>query len=162
MTGQWESLPAGIRAQADGYVLQDRRFQAVRAVWEGGRGHGIGLNEAQFLVHERYLLHGDRIARTPDCPLDLDSLAARTAGIRGRVLVIEAVWDGDTVHDWFVILLAITADPAAEHHLATVYHHMGGAAAAAGAGRSLATHLGVPFHFASPDSPDDEAPRWQP
>ncbi|MFI1071819.1 hypothetical protein [Streptomyces puniciscabiei] len=27
------------------------------------------------------------------------------------------------------------------------------------AAQALAEHLGVPFHFASPDVPDDEAPR---
>ncbi|WP_328966292.1 hypothetical protein [Streptomyces sp. NBC_00239] len=35
------------------------------------------------------------------------------------------------------------------------------AVAAGRAGRALADHLSVPFHFASPDTPDDEAPRWQ-
>ncbi|MFD7260230.1 hypothetical protein [Streptomyces sp. NPDC059874] len=160
----WESLPAGIRTQVDGYVLQDCRMQAVRIVWETGRGRGLDLNEAQVVVHERYVFHGDRIARTPDCPLDLESLAARASGIRARVVAIEAVWDGDTVHDWFVNLLAITNDPAGQHHLATVYHRRdrAPAGAAAEAGRALADHLGVPFHFASPDTPDDEAPRWRP
>lgn len=36
------------------------------------------------------------------------------------------------------------------------------AVAAERAGQPLAEHLGVPFHFASPDKPDDEAPRWRP
>ncbi|MER5599019.1 hypothetical protein [Streptomyces sp. NPDC002265] len=90
-------------------------------------------------------------------------------------MAIEAVWDGDTVHDWFVRLLAITADPAGEAGMATVYwstaerylgeegtHHTRHLAAVAAerAGRALAGHLSVPFHFASPDTPDDEAPRW--
>ncbi|MEU7600451.1 hypothetical protein [Streptomyces sp. NPDC041003] len=30
------------------------------------------------------------------------------------------------------------------------------------AGSELAAHLGVPFHFASPDTLDDGAPRWRP
>lgn len=158
---RWEDLPIGIRAQVDGYVLQDNRFQAVRVVWEAGRARGIGLVEAQEIVHSRYEHFGERVARTPDSPLDLDSLAARASGIGARVVAIEAVWDGDTVHDWFVRLLAITDDPAGEHHLATVFHRMGGADAATEAGRSLAGHLGVPFHFASPDTPHDGAPRWR-
>ncbi|MFC9745569.1 hypothetical protein [Streptomyces niveus] len=157
---RWALLPAGIREQADGYVLQDARMRAIRVVFEAGRARGMGLRDAQLVVHERYLRYGDRIARTPRSPLDLESLAARAAGLPGRVVAVEAVWDGDTVHDWFVDLLAVTAEPAGEHRLATI--HTDPAAAADRAGCALAAHLAVPFHFASPDSPDDEAPRWRP
>lgn len=172
----WERLPVGIRSQVDGYVLQDNRMQAVRVVHEVGRARGLGLHEAQVLVHDRYLHHGDRVARTPDSPLDVESLAARAAGCPGRVVAIEAVWDGDTVHDWFVCLMAVTADPVGERCLATVYwdaavRYLGegeasgafhpSAAAADRSGRALAARLAVPFHFASPDTPDDQAPRWQ-
>ncbi len=162
--GLWETLPAGIRTQVDGYVLQDRLLPAVRLVWDAGRAHGIGLHDAETVVHERYAFHGDRIARTPECPLDLESLAALAGGLPGRVAAIEAVWDGDTVHNWFVNLLAVTDDPDEERPLATVYgrRDRDPAEAAAEAGRTLADHLGVPFHFASPDTPDDEAPRWRP
>ncbi|WP_330296953.1 hypothetical protein [Streptomyces sp. NBC_00503] len=176
-TGWWESLPEGIRRQVDGYVLQDRRMYAVRTVWQAGRAHGLGLNEAQELVHTRYEALGDRVALTPDSPLDLESLAARASGAPGRVAAIEAVWDGDTVHDWFVLLLAVTEDPPTDYELATVYWRTGlraledseadagaldpHAAAATRAGTALAEHLGVPFHFASPGTPDDEAPRWR-
>ncbi|MFF0474711.1 hypothetical protein [Streptomyces sp. NPDC004284] len=173
----WELLPEGIRGEVDGYVLQDARLRAARVVWEACRGRGLGLHEAERVVHERYLHHGDRIARAPLSPLGLESLAARASGCPGPVVAIEAVWDGDTVHDWFVILLAVTAEPAGEHHLATVHRetavrHLGGAragesrrpeaTAAEAAGRALAGHLAVPFHFGSPDTPDDEAPRWRP
>ncbi|MFF7777339.1 hypothetical protein ACFZCG_23285 [Streptomyces tanashiensis] len=176
-TEWWELLPEGIRSQVDGYVLQDARFQAVRVVWETGRGRGLGLHEAETVVHARYLHHGDRVARTPLSPLDLESLAARASGCPGSVVAIEAVWDGDTVHDWFVILLALSAEPAGEHTLATVHRetavrYLGdarderslhpAATAAAAAGRALAEHLSVPFHFGSPDTPDDGAPRWRP
>ncbi|MFE7753433.1 hypothetical protein [Streptomyces sp. NPDC057429] len=172
----WELLPAGIRQQADGYVLQDAYLGAVRAVLEAGRAHGLGLHEAQLVVHDRYVHHGDRVARTPDSPLDLESLTALARGAHGRVVAVEAVWDGDTVHDWFVVLLALTADPVGEHRLATVYRSAAvrfladegsgplhpSAVAADRAGRALAVHLRVPFHFASPHTPDDEAPRFRP
>lgn len=172
----WVLLPAGVREQVDGYVLQDARMRAVRAVFEAGRSRGLGLVDAQLVVHERYLLFADRIALTPESPLDLESLAARAAGAAGRVVVIEAVWDGDTVHDWFVDLLAVTADPASELRLATIYRstavrHLGdvdlgplhpSAAAAESAGRALAAHLAVPFHFVSPHTPDDQVRRWTP
>ncbi|MGW1017736.1 hypothetical protein [Streptomyces niveus] len=157
---RWALLPAGIREQADGYVLQDARMRAIRVVFEAGRARGMGLHDAQLVVHERYLRYGDSIARTPRSPLDLESLAARAAGLPGRVVAVEAVWDGDTVHDWFVDLLAVTAEPAGEHRLATI--HTDPAAAADRAGRALAARLAVPFHFASPDTPDDDAPRWRP
>ncbi|MFJ3767556.1 hypothetical protein ACIPQJ_08265 [Streptomyces sp. NPDC090082] len=171
----WELLPEGIRSQVDGYVLQDARLQAVRIVRQTGRGRGLGLHDAERVVHDRYLHHGDRIARTPPSPLDLESLAARAAGCPGRVVAVEAVWDGDTVHDWFVLLLALTDDPVGEHELAMIHReaavlHLGGtrtrdrlhpaAEAAESAGRALARHLAVPFHFGSPDTPDDGAPRW--
>lgn len=173
----WERLPAGIREQVDGYVLQDAVFQAVRTAFEAGRALGLGLNEAQLVVNDRYLHHGDRIARTPDSPVDLESLSARAAGCPGRIIAIEAVWDGDTIHDWFVNLLAITTEPVGEHPLATIYRgtavrNLGeedlpgrlhpSAVVADKVGRALATHLCVPFHFGSPHVPDDDAPRWTP
>ncbi|MFB7106320.1 hypothetical protein [Streptomyces hydrogenans] len=177
-TEWWESLTAGIRDEIDGYVLQDSLLMAVRAVVAVGLvPHGIGVGTAQLIAHDRYLHHGDRIAREPESPLDLESLAYRAAGCEGRVVAIEAIWDGDTVHDWFVRLLALTTDPVAEAPMATVYwstakryrgeHEADAprhpvAAAAERAGRALAEHLSVPFHFASPDTPDDEAPRWRP
>nr|WP_189858449.1 hypothetical protein [Streptomyces poonensis] len=170
----WETLPAEIRDRADAHVLRDARLQAVRVVLEAGRAHGLGLRQAQLVVHDRYLHHADRIAHTPDCPLDLRSLAARAADCPGRIVAVEALWDGDTVHDWFVDLLAVTAEPTGEHRLATIYwdtavRYLGededrgplhpSAAAADRAGRALAAHLSVPFHFASPGTPDDQAPR---
>ncbi|MFJ6835487.1 hypothetical protein [Streptomyces sp. NPDC091209] len=174
----WENLPAGIREEIDGYVLKDSLLRAVRVILDIGRvPHGIGLDTAQLIANDRYLHYGDRIAREPESPLDLESLACRAAGCAGRVVAIEAVWDGDTVHDWFVQLLAITADPAGEAQMATVYwstakRYLGedenqtsrhpAAVAAERAGSSLAAHLSVPFHFASADTPDDEAPRWHP
>ncbi|KOV16402.1 hypothetical protein ADK90_28190 [Streptomyces sp. XY413] len=177
-TEWWERLPAGIREEIDGYVLQDAMFAAVRLVVDVGLVRDdVGVAASQLIVGDRYAHYGDRIARTPDNPLDVESLAYRAGGAAGRIVAIEALWDGDTMHDWFVRLLAITADPAEEHALATVYARMarryleeGGdcgprhpvGLAAERAGGALAAHLSVPFHFASPDTPDDEAPRWQP
>lgn len=177
-TQWWEGLPAGIRNQIDGYVLQDSLMAAIRVVTEIGLApDGIGAATAQLIVNDRYAHHGDRIAREPDTPLDHESLVRRVGGILGSVVAIEAVWDGDTVHDWFVRLLAITAEPAEEYALAFIHRslaerHLGEGAkldgrhpvavAAERAGGDLAAHLCVPFHFSSPDTPDDDAPRWQP
>ncbi|WUH93017.1 hypothetical protein OG900_24810 [Streptomyces sp. NBC_00433] len=173
----WDRLPAGIREQVDGYVLQDSLMSAIRIVRQAGRGIGLGLNDAMGVVQSRYDHLGGRVARTPDSPLDPASLGALADGCPGRIVAIEAVWDGDTVHDWFVDLLAITDDPVGEQSLARIYRGAGAryvgtdavsgprhpsAAAAVAAGGALAARLSVPFHFASPDTPDDEAPRWRP
>ncbi|MEU9856273.1 hypothetical protein [Streptomyces sp. NPDC047974] len=137
----------------------------------------IGVATATAIVSDRYAHYGDRIARAPDTPIDQESLVRRVGGIPGRIAVIEAVWDGDTVRDWFVRLLAVTADPVEEHPLALVHwamaeRHLGASEKLEGrhpagvvahrVGAELAAHLAVPFHFASPDTPDDEAPRRQP
>ncbi|MEU6678816.1 hypothetical protein [Streptomyces sp. NPDC046853] len=165
VNGWWAFLEEQTRREVDANVLRDRRLMAVKAVWEALRPLGPGLREAEQVVHARYEFLGDRVRRRPPDPLDLPSLAARAAALPGEVAAVEALWDGDTVHDWFVLLVAVLDDPPEDGHLATVHHRPGGpppGTAAAEAGRALADHLGVPFHFASPDTPDDQAPRWRP
>ncbi|MFI5527583.1 hypothetical protein ACIA8O_03400 [Kitasatospora sp. NPDC051853] len=170
--------PAGIRAEIDGHVLQDSRFGAVRLVLDLGIAtDGLGIGDAGQIVGDRYAYHRDRIARGPESPLDLESPARKVAGCEGRVPAIEAVRDGDTVHDWFVIRPALTEQPAEERspghvHWSVAKRHLGEgvdlggrpatAVAAGRAGRAPADHLGGPFHFAGPDGPDDEAPRRRP
>jgi hypothetical protein len=150
--------------EVDAAVLSDRRLSAVRAVWEALRPLGVGLHEAERVVHARYEALGDRVERTPPDPLDLPSLVARAEALPGRVVAVEAFWDGDTVHDWFVLLVAVLDAPDGEGHLATLYHRSDGpppGVAATEAGRALADRLRVPFRFASPDVPDDDTPRWR-
>ncbi|MFI9345776.1 hypothetical protein ACIG0D_31630 [Streptomyces sp. NPDC052773] len=163
MSGWWDFLEEQTRREVDAAVLRDHRLPAVRSVREALRPLGLGLVEAERVVHARYEALGERVRRKPPDPLDLPSPAARAEALPGRVVAIEALWDGDTVHGWFVLLVAVLDDPAGEGHLATVHDRADGSAAdrAAEAGRALAGHLGVPFHFASPDVPDDEAPRWR-
>ncbi|AWT44506.1 MULTISPECIES: hypothetical protein [Streptomyces] len=161
MTGWWDRLEERTRREVDAAVLDDRPLPAVRAVWEVLRPLGAGLHDAELVVRGRYEALGDRVPRRPPDPLDVPSLAARAAALPGRVAAIEALWDGDTVHGWFVLLVALLDDPEGEGHLATVHRHgdVSPAVVAGEAGRALAGHLGVPFHFASPDVPDDGAPR---
>ncbi|MEV8533554.1 hypothetical protein [Streptomyces sp. NPDC051211] len=156
MPEQWEDLPAEVREQVDAALAKGRIMEAVKAAWDELREWGLGLREAQEFVYARYEALGDR--GNPDDPLDVDSLAARAAALPSRVVRIEAVWDGDTVHDWFVLLIAVLDEPAGEQCLATVYNRNGPhteASRARAAGRALAAHLGVPFRFASPDGPDN-------
>ncbi|MGQ4360256.1 hypothetical protein [Streptomyces sp. SAS_272] len=164
MSGWWVYLEEQTRQQVDAEVLRDRRLTAVKAVWDALRPLELGLREAEQVVHARYAALGDRVRYQPPDPLDTPSLAARAAALPGRVVAVEALWDGDTFHDWFVVLVAVLDDPGGEAHLATVHHRRGEPApsvAAAAAGQALADLLRVPFHFPSPDVPDDEAPRWR-
>ncbi|CAM5744215.1 hypothetical protein SALBM311S_08497 [Streptomyces alboniger] len=164
MSGWWAYLEEQTCREVDAAVLRDRQLSAVRSVWEALRPLGVSLHEAERVVHARYEALGDRVQRTPPDPLDIPALSARAAALPGHVAAVEAMWDGDTVHDWFVLLVAVLDSPEGEGHLATVYHRPDGSPpsiAAAEAGRALAAHLGVPFHFASPDVPDDDAPRWR-
>ncbi|MFD3377628.1 MULTISPECIES: hypothetical protein [unclassified Streptomyces] len=164
VSGWWACLEERTRREVDAEVLRDRRLLAVRSVWDALRPLGLGLHEAERVVHSRYEALAGQVQRTPPDPLDVPSLAARAAALPGRVAAIEALWDGDTVHDWFVVLVAVLECPDGEGHLATVYHRSDDSSArtaAAEAGQALADHLGVPFHFASPEIPDDQAPRWR-
>jgi hypothetical protein len=165
MSGWWAYLEEQTRQEVDANVLRDRQLMAVQAAWEALRPLGLGLREAEQVVHARYETLGDHVRHRPPDALDTPSLAARAAALPGQVVAVEALWDGDTVHDWFVVLVAVLDAPAGEGHLATVHHRPGGpppGTTAAEAGRALAESLGVPFHFPSPGIPDDEAPRWRP
>ncbi|MGW6027483.1 hypothetical protein [Streptomyces sp. NPDC055099] len=163
MSDWWGQLEEQTRREVDADVLRDRPMAAVRSVWEALRPVGLGLLDAQLVVQSRYEALGDQVRRRPPDPLDTPSLAARAAALPGRVVAVEALWDGDTVHDWFVDLVAVLDEPQGEGHLAVIYHlpDRSPAGVAGEAGQALADHLGVPFHFASPDVPDDQAPRWR-
>ncbi|WP_043262249.1 hypothetical protein, partial [Streptomyces sp. e14] len=111
MSGWWAYLEERTRREVDAHVMRDRRISAVKAVWEALRPLGLGMSEAERVVHARYGALGDRVRRAPPDPLDLPALASRAAALPGRVAAIEALWDGDTVHDWFVVLVAVLDDP---------------------------------------------------
>jgi hypothetical protein len=169
----WAALPAASRAAVDDLVRLDRRIMAIKEIRDGfPEGSRPGLYEALDVVAWRFGELGRRFEPGPTEPLDLADLATRAARLPGRPVAVEAMWDGDSF-GWMVDLVLVTDDPDTEHHLATIRH--GGdmrplngtvppwpeAQEAQRAGGALAERLGVPFHFASPDEPDDEAPRWR-
>ncbi|MFE1955815.1 MULTISPECIES: hypothetical protein [Streptomyces] len=143
--GWWARADEATRRAVDADVLRDRFLFAVRTLWEALRHEGLGLNAAQDVVAARYETLGDRVERRRPDPLDVPALTARAAAHPGRVVAIEAVWDGDTVHDWFVELVAILDSPSGEASLALIHENPGPRATEAG--QALATHLGVPFRF---------------
>jgi hypothetical protein len=160
----WERMDEAARAEVDAVVRQGMVVRAVQVVRQALPGERVGIHRALDLVGWRAQALGDLVRRPEPDPLDLPSLLDRAAALPGRVVAVEALWDGDTVHDWFVDLVAVADDPEGEARLATVRWRTGGpppAQAAAQAGRALAERLGVPFHFPSQDVPDDRAPRWR-
>ena len=172
MATTWASLPDLVRERTDQLVAQDRRFEAVREIWECGIEPRPSLGDCQVIVSERYRELGDRIQLRPERPRDVATLISQVEALPGRPAAIEAFWDGDT-QGWFVFLAAVLTEPDSESDLALIRH--GGdlrlfhgqvppwpvAQEADATGRALAQHFGVPFHFASPDTPDDYAPHWR-
>ncbi|WP_245919632.1 hypothetical protein [Actinomadura mexicana] len=156
----------------DALVTSGRKFEAVKTIYDSiHEPSRPGLHECQILVAERHAALGRRFHRSPTPPLDLEALTDKVQVLARRPAAIEVLWDGDS-EGWFVLLLAIMINPRAEHHLATVQHGTDlrvfngsvppwpEAAEASAIGKALAERFGVPFHFASPETPDDEAPRW--
>ncbi|MEU5532883.1 hypothetical protein [Streptomyces sp. NPDC020362] len=99
MSGWWAYLEERTRQETDENVLRDRRIMAIKTVCEALRPLGLGLREAEQVVLQRYEVLGERVRYTPPDPLDVPSLAARATACPGRVAAVEAIWDGDTVHD---------------------------------------------------------------
>lgn len=109
----------------------------------------------------------DESAALADCETRLRSLA-------DRLVAIEARWDGDT-SGWSCELWAVerAGDGHREHRLRSLAGPGGDirlfngavppwpeAALAHRLGTTLAERFAVPFHFPSPDEPNDAAPTW--
>ncbi len=136
-----------------------------------------GLYEAQDLVVRRLQWLTEYGGVNTEPTVTVADLLDRARAIAAPVAAIEAIWDGDT-QGWFVELLAIVERAGPRHprydevSLALIRH--GGdirlfngtvppwpeAVTATEHGRALSQALSVPFHFASPSTPDDQAPRW--
>lgn len=102
----------------------------------------------------------------------METLAARIGELPGQLAAVEAIWDGDT-DGWFVVLVAVLDAPQGEVKLAVIRHGSDlrvfngrvppwpEAQEAERTGIALAERCSVPSNFASPDEPDDDAPRWR-
>lgn len=169
----WAELPATDRSAVDSLIQKDHRIAAVKRLREAFPADSRpGLYEALDVVAERYRELGQRFERYPTPPLNLLTLTEEVNALPGRTVAIEALWDGDS-DGWCVALMALTDDPPAEHRLALIRHGSDmrlfngsvppwpEAQEAATVGHALAEHLAVPFHFASPDKPDLDSPRWR-
>ncbi|GIJ48047.1 hypothetical protein Val02_49330 [Virgisporangium aliadipatigenens] len=97
--------------------------------------------------------------------------------VTAPVLAVEAFWDGDT-RGWFIFLVAVVRRPGRHNdrfdEVPLTVLRSGGdirlfngqvppwpeAQQAFEQGRAVAQQLGVPFHFASPQEPNEDLPRW--
>ncbi|MFD8595821.1 hypothetical protein ACFV1L_12515 [Kitasatospora sp. NPDC059646] len=164
---RWAALPAEVQAQVDEELRRGRHVRALKLLRDA---LGVSIPDGTDIVGARV-----GVVRPPaeDGPVDPRALVRKAGALGERVLAVEAVWDGDTVHDWFVVLLAV--GETRDHPLETVYastaaRHLGPgegaggrpqvAVAAEAIGVAVARALRVPFHFGSPRTPDDGAPRW--
>ena len=167
----WAALPGQVRAEVDALVMEGRKLQTVQAIREALKEPRPGIYECMDLVAERFADLGQRFTRSPAAPLDVDELTAEIQALPHEPAAIEAIWDGDS-EGWMVRLLAVTIEPRAEHLLATAQHGTDirlfngevppwpEALEASAVGHELAERLGIPFYFASPEKPDNFAPRW--
>jgi len=166
----WERLPAELQSRVDELLADDRKLEAIQAIRDMLNEPRPGLYECMELLVERCAEVDEPWVR-PSPSLSLDVLIEQVAALPYPPDAIEALWDGDT-NGWFVCLAAVTLRPKVEHNLALIRHGtdirvLNGqippwpeAHKAASIGCALAERLGVPFHFASPDSPNIELPRW--
>jgi hypothetical protein len=133
------------------------------------------LDGVQKLCFASFVPHDVKLKTADDYAEEM----RRVIRAEGKPLAaIEAVWDGDT-NGWFVVMELVFTGPSPQHARFTskgaVWLRGGGgdtrlfngvvppwpeAALAKEIGATLSKEYGVPFHFASPDQPDDDAPRW--
>jgi hypothetical protein len=135
--------------------------------------HGSSISEAHLFVVDR--AHAIGYTLDPPEP-DIADLRSKIAALGAPPLAIEAIWDGDS-RGWLVLLLAIARSEAGELtelQLGQFRDPTGDmrifngqvppwpeAERATSVGQALAEELHVPFHFASPDAPGTDGPRWR-
>lgn len=170
-SSRWDALPEDLHQRVDALVLDGQTFAAIGCLTGAGLQPQLSLVVCMELVAARCDVLSDRITAGPPQPASVESLLTKVASLPTAPEAIEAIWDGDTF-GWLVVLLAVSRTLRTEYTLTMIRH--GGdlrlfngevppwpdAEEAARLGAALANRLAVPFHFASPHTPDDDAPRW--
>ncbi|MFE3149018.1 hypothetical protein ACFXJ6_20575 [Streptomyces sp. NPDC059218] len=153
----WWTFPAGVRERIDELVLAGRNIQAIGVMRESGIEPRPELHACVEVLDGRHRALADRMP--PPVRPDVETMAAAARALPRDPVAVEAVWDGDT-QGWIVVLTAVLAGPWESVVLDGFRIGAAGTGEAARTGRDLAERLGVPFRFASPDEPDEDAPRW--
>ncbi|MBQ1053141.1 hypothetical protein KBX50_32435 [Micromonospora sp. C51] len=175
----WNALSPQVRDRIDGLLCARRLVAAVVLLrQEGGLQPPPGLYEAQDLLIERRAELDRRGLLEPEpAPSTTAQLIEKAAAITAPVVAVEALWDGDT-QGWCVDLVAIVRRPSRHDdrfdEVPLTVLRQGGdirlfngqvppwpeARQATEQGQAVAQHVGVPFHFTSPEAPGVDLPRW--
>ncbi|GGR87902.1 hypothetical protein GCM10010169_35190 [Micromonospora fulviviridis] len=175
----WNALSPQLRDRIDGLLCARRLIAAVVLLRrEGGLQPTPGLYQAQdLLIERRAELDGRGLVEPEPTPATTAQLIEKAAAITAPVVAVEALWDGDT-QGWCVDLVAIVRRPGRHHdrfdEVPLTVLRQGGdirlfnghvppwpeARQATEQGQAVAQHVGVPFHFTSPEAPDVELQRW--
>ncbi|MGS2640875.1 hypothetical protein [Streptosporangium sp. LJ11] len=177
--GWWAALSPQVRGRIDEQLRRQRLIEAIVLLRsEGGFDLAPDLYEMQNMLRERSVWLAEQgLVDLEEPPVQVPQLIGMVNAISEPVVAVEVLWDGDT-QGWFVELVAIVQRPGRYHHRfderPLALFRRGSdlrlfngevppwpeAVEAAEKGQAVARSLGVPFHFASPDTPDDESPRW--
>ncbi len=145
----------------------------IAAIRELRRLLDLSLRDAQLAMYVRAEQIGKPITHEIIPPGE-DEMFGMLVRMDPGPLAIQATWDGDT-QGWMVILEAVCRSYGGYLRRPLGTKRGAGddmrlfngevprwpeAAWASEVGSSLARRIGVPFHFGSPDAPDDEAPNW--
>ncbi|UQN06545.1 hypothetical protein [Deinococcus sp. QL22] len=131
---------------------------------------GGDLHEAIYALGQR----GDYLRETqperfPKRPAPALIARENLQGVSGRICVIEAVWDGDTVHDWFLVLVAVSEGASTSHARYTETWLCNITQRDVGQESLVELAIELQHQLAAERSaeikvpvwpPDDEAPRW--
>jgi hypothetical protein len=172
----WDLLPQTIRDRVDAELRRRRKLQATIVMRnEGGLDPVPSLLRVQLVMEERFHWLIDRGEVEPRPVVEIPELVAKARSLSAPVAAIEAEWDGGS-DGWHVRLHAIVDRPSRDHPRfgETLLARLTcgddaewpdgelrpDAAEAIEKGGGLAADLGVPFHFADPDTPGLDLPRW--
>jgi hypothetical protein len=163
----WVQLPEAVRERVDELVRAGSTIHAVMAI----RGSGLLPQPSLPDCQELLAWHRHQLGVPAHRPApSAEEMIEQASGLPWTPDAIEAIWDGDT-DGWFVVLTAVCTSQRAEAALGIIRHGSDirlfqgkvppwpESQEASILGRILAEHFNVPFHFASPDVPDDQALR---